>query len=45
MLAGALIEGPAPAREYRISIASRNQNSSARVRRDPDETWKVRWIP
>lgn len=45
VLAGALNEGPAPGQEYRVSIASRNQNSSARVRRDSDDTWKVQWIP
>ena len=45
MLTGAGSRIPIPRDEYRVRIASRNQNSSAVAWRSPDETWKVRWIP
>jgi hypothetical protein len=45
VLADTSIESPVPRSEYRVGVASRNQNSSAMTRRATDDTWKVQWIP
>ncbi len=45
VLAGAPSPAPPSRKEYRVGIASRNQQSNAVAWRSPDEKWKVRWSP